>query len=61
MLEIRLFGSVNVTYDGKTPLSNPSKPAQALLAFLLLQSQGSQHREVLADTFWGDLSGEKGL
>ena len=59
MLEIRLFGNVNLFHNGNPPTNNPSSPAQALLAFLLLQSRTNQHREILANTFWGDFSEEK--
>jgi serine/threonine-protein kinase len=53
MLKIRLFGQFNIQADGKT-LDIPSRPAQSLLAYLLLHAGTPQRREKLAGLFWPD-------
>jgi WD40 repeat protein/serine/threonine protein kinase/DNA-binding SARP family transcriptional activator len=53
MLEIRLLGQFNIEIDGK-PIEIPSRPAQSLLAYLVLNSGTAQRREKLAGMFWPD-------
>lgn len=42
MLEVRLIGAFDLKCNGK-PVSLPSRPAQSLLAYLLLNA-GTTHR-----------------
>lgn len=53
MLEIRLLGLFSVEIDGN-PIEIPSRPAQSLLAYLVLNSGTAQRREKLAGMFWPD-------
>ncbi len=53
MLRIRLLGHFEVTLDGK-PAEIDSRPVQALLAYLALNSSAPQPRERLAGILWPD-------
>ena len=53
MLEVRLLGQFDVKRDGK-PIEIPSRPAQALLAYLLLNAGTAHRREKLAGLLWPD-------
>jgi WD40 repeat protein/serine/threonine protein kinase len=53
MLEVRLLGQFHIQADGQT-LDIPSRPAQSLLAYLLLHAGTPQRREKLAGLFWPD-------
>ena len=53
MLEIRLLGQFEVRIDGK-PIEIPSRPAQSLLAYLILNAKVSHRREKLAGLLWPD-------
>ncbi len=53
MLEIRLLGQFDVRIDGQ-PVEIPSRPAQSLLAYLLLNPGTAHRREKLAGLFWPD-------
>ena len=55
MLEVQLLGRFSVTCDGR-PLAIPARPAQLLLAYLLLNAGAPLPREALADTLWPDSS-----
>lgn len=55
MLEIRLFGTLELRVDG-TPVVVPSSRAQSLLAYLVLQHGVPQRRERLAFLLWPDSS-----
>ncbi len=55
MLEIRLLGRFEVRLDG-VMLEIPSRPAQALLAYLALNAGTAQRREKLAGLLWPDAS-----
>lgn len=57
MLEFRLFGQFVVRLNGQ-PLVIPSRLAQSLLAYLLLNRATTHRREKLAGLFWPD-TGEK--
>src|SRR5512135_403085 len=57
MLEVRLLGQYEVKLDGQ-PVSIPSRPAQALLAYLILNAGTSYRREQLAGLLWPDTSDE---
>ncbi len=53
MLEVRLLGQFDVRRDG-TPIAIPSRPAQSLLACLLLNVGTAHRREKLAGLLWPD-------
>src|SRR5690242_4885594 len=53
MLEVRLFGQFEVRLHGQ-PLDIPSRPAQALLAYLVLTANVAHRREHLGGMFWPD-------
>jgi predicted ATPase/DNA-binding SARP family transcriptional activator len=53
MLQVRLLGQFKVEVDG-TPIDIPSRPAQSLLAYLILNASTAQRREKLAGLFWPD-------
>lgn len=53
MLEIALLGQFSVTLDGN-PAALTTRPAQLLLAALLLRAGLPQPRELLADRLWPD-------
>ncbi len=53
MLEVKLLGQFDVRRDG-TPLVIPSRSAQSLLAFLLLNPGIAHRREKLAGLLWPD-------
>jgi DNA-binding SARP family transcriptional activator/predicted ATPase len=53
MLEISLFGGLEVTRDG-TPVEIPSQPAQLLLAYLVLNASTLHRRDRLAGLLWPD-------
>ncbi len=57
MLEVRLLGQFDVRRNG-TPLAIPSRPAQSLLAYLLLNAGTTHRREKLAGLLWPDSSEE---
>lgn len=53
MLQVRLLGQFDVRLDG-APVEIPSRPAQSLLAYLLLTAGTPHRREHLAGLFWPD-------
>jgi DNA-binding SARP family transcriptional activator len=53
MLEVRLLGKFDVRLDGQ-PIQIPLRPAQALLAYLILTAGTSHRREKLAGLLWPD-------
>ncbi len=53
MLEVRLLGQFSLQRDGK-PLEIPSRPAQSLFSYLILNPEVSHRRERLAGLFWPD-------
>ncbi len=53
MLEIRLLGQFDLRLDGR-PVDIPSRPAQALVAYLLLRPGTAYRREKLAGLLWPD-------
>lgn len=53
MLAIKLLGQFSVTVDGRS-LEIPSRPAQLLFVYLLLNAGTPQPREVLAGVLWPD-------
>jgi DNA-binding SARP family transcriptional activator len=53
MLQIRLLGQFDVRLDGKRVLI-PSRPAQSLLAYLVLTAGTPHRREKLAGILWPD-------
>ncbi|NIM96314.1 MAG: AAA family ATPase [Anaerolineales bacterium] len=57
MFEIRLLGQFEVLLDGEI-IEIPSRPAQSLLAYLLLNPGVKHRRERLAGLFWPDSSEE---
>ncbi len=58
MLEFRLFGQFDVRVNGQ-PLTIPSRLAQSLLAYLLVNRTTQHRRERLAGLFWPDTSETK--
>lgn len=57
MLTIRLLGQFSLTLDN-APLPLPSRPAQSLLAWLVLHPGVAHRRERLAGIFWPDATEE---
>src|SRR5262245_12628091 len=55
MLEVRLLGQFDVRLHGQT-VDIPSRPAQSLLAYLLLHAGTAHRRERLAGLLWPDAS-----
>lgn len=53
MLEVRLLGQFDVRFDGE-PIKVHSRPAQSLLAYLVLNAGISHRRERLAGLLWPD-------
>lgn len=53
MLEIRLLGQFDLRCDGE-PIELPTRAAQSLLAYLVLNAGVSQRREKLAGMLWPD-------
>ncbi len=53
MLEVRLLGQFDVRRD-EAPLLIPSRPAQALFAYLILNAGTTYRREKLAGLLWPD-------
>ncbi len=53
MLEVRVLGQFDVRVDGDSA-EIPSRPAQSLLAYLMLNAGAAQRREKLAGLFWAD-------
>ena len=55
MLDVRLLGQFDLRLEG-TPVELPSRPAQSLLAYLLLTAGTRHRREKLAGLLWADAS-----
>lgn len=53
MLEVHLLGNFEAKLDGE-PIEIPSRPAQSLLAYLILNAHKSYRREKLAGLLWPD-------
>lgn len=53
MLSVKLLGQFSIERDG-TPVDLPSRPAQALLAYLILNASSAHRREKLAGLIWPD-------
>jgi predicted ATPase/DNA-binding SARP family transcriptional activator/predicted negative regulator of RcsB-dependent stress response len=60
MLEARLLGQFEVRMDNK-PIAIPSRPAQSLAAFLLLNPGIEHRREKLAGILWPDATEKNAL
>ncbi len=58
MLEVRLIGTFDISCDSK-PITIPSRAAQSLFAYLILDSKTIHRREKLAGMFWPDAAEEK--
>ncbi len=57
MLEVRLLGRFDVRLDGR-PIALPSRAAQSLLAYLLLNPGTAHRREKLSGLLWPDTTEE---
>jgi DNA-binding SARP family transcriptional activator len=57
MLEVKLLGGFEVLRDGKS-VTIPSRPAQSLFAYLVLNAGTSHRREKLAGILWADSTEE---
>ncbi|MEW5717170.1 MAG: tetratricopeptide repeat protein, partial [Chloroflexota bacterium] len=57
MLEVKLLGQFDVRQDGAS-IAIPSRPAQSLLAFLILNAGTAYRREKLAGLLWSDATEE---
>ncbi|MBI5651805.1 MAG: AAA family ATPase [Chloroflexi bacterium] len=57
MLQVKMLGEFDVRRDG-APILIPSRPAQSLLAFLLLTAGTPQRREKIAGLLWPNTSDE---
>jgi len=55
VLEVRLLGQFDLRIDGQR-VELPSRPAQSLLAYLVLNSGTAHRREKLAGLFWPEAS-----
>ncbi len=53
MLEVRLLGQFEINMDGER-IEIPSRPAQSLLAYLILRAGTAHRREKLAGLLWPD-------
>ena len=53
MLHVKLLGQFNIQLDDQ-PIEIPSRPAQALLAYLILNAGTAYRREKLAGLIWPD-------
>lgn len=53
MLSVKLLGQFSIERDG-APVELPSRPAQALLAYLILNASSAHRREKLAGLIWPD-------
>ncbi len=53
MLVVKLLGEFNIQLDGQ-PIDIPSRPAQTLLAYLVLHPNTAYRREMLAGLIWPD-------
>src|SRR6185503_13969888 len=53
MLEVRFLGKFDLSFDGKT-IAIPSRPAQSLFAYLILNAGTAHRREKLAGVLWPD-------
>ncbi|MCB0212079.1 MAG: hypothetical protein KDJ52_22240, partial [Anaerolineae bacterium] len=53
MLEVRLLGKFEIKRDGQV-IDIPLRPAQSLLAYLLLNADKTIRREKLAGLLWPD-------
>ncbi len=58
MLEVRLLGAFEIECDGK-PITLPSRFAQSLFAYLILNPATPHRREKLAGLLWPDSSEER--
>jgi DNA-binding SARP family transcriptional activator/predicted ATPase len=58
MLEVRLLGQFDVRLDGK-PVAIPSRSAQSLFAYLILNAGTAHRREKLAGLLWPETTEEK--
>ena len=59
VLEIKLFGPVEISHDNWKTKVNTTKIIQGLLAYLLLQRHRTHSREGLASLFWGEQNEER--
>lgn len=59
ILRVSLFGGIHVTHSNWLREDKLTREIQALLAYLLLQRNRTQPRDVLAGVFWGEHSHEK--
>lgn len=59
MLQVYLFGSIQVRHDYGTRPVKLTPSVQNLLAYLLLERQRTHPRETLAGLFWGDNTQER--
>jgi DNA-binding SARP family transcriptional activator len=53
-LRLFLLGVLDIRHDGQRVSKPPTPKSQSLFAYLALHRQQPQHRERLADLFWGD-------
>lgn len=59
ILQVRLFGRVQVSHNNWQTEVNITRISQGLLAYLLLQRHRSHSRDELAALFWGEQSEDK--
>src|SRR5215207_6930770 len=59
ILQIKLFGHVQVSHDNWKTELNITRVTQGLLAFILLQRHRTHSRDALATLFWGEQGDEK--
>lgn len=59
ILQVRLFGRVQISHDGWNSEVNISRVIQGLLAYILLERHRTHHRDWLASLFWGEENQEK--
>ncbi|MCW5857424.1 MAG: AAA family ATPase [Caldilineales bacterium] len=59
VLQVRLFGSIDVCMGERSLLKPPTLKSQSLLAYLLVHRRQPHPRERLADLFWGERPEEK--
>lgn len=58
-LRINLLGSVRLTHGDWPSAAGLPRAGQSLFAYLLLHRDRTHRREVIADTFWGDIGAHR--
>ncbi len=60
LLEVKVFGRLRLSCNGKVISSFPTPKVEELLAYLLLNTDVDHEREKLADLLWPDIVNDNG-